>query len=102
MRLFLMVLILGSAFPFNDYDIVIEHKYENRINASSIADAVEIIDLDRYYHNVSHLVVADEYLIVSPGEEHLKGFSASVALFSKEGKFIEELYRDKNIIQGLA
>lgn len=97
-----MVLIIGSAFALNDYDIVIEHKYENRINASAIADAVEIIDLDRYYHNVSHLVVSDEYLIVSPAEENLKGFSASVALFSKEGEFIEELYRDKNIIQGLA
>ena len=102
MRLFLIVLMLGSAFAFNDYDVVVEHRYENRINASSIADAVEVIDLDRDYHNVSHLVIAGEYLIVAPGEEQLKGFAASVALFTKEGRFIEELYRDKNTIQGLA
>lgn len=102
MRLFLIVVIIGLAFPVDNHEVVVEHKYQNRINASTIADAVKIIDLEKDYHNVSHFVITDDYLIVAPGEEHLKGFSASVVLFTKEGRFIEELYRDKSIVQGLA
>jgi len=102
MRVFLIVVIIGLAFSVNNYEVVVEHKYQNRINAYTIADAVEIIDLDKNYHNVSHFVITDNCLIVAPGEEHLKGFSASVVLFTREGRFIEELYRDKSIGQGLA
>jgi hypothetical protein len=102
MRLLLIVVIIGLAFPVNDYEVVVEHKYQNRINASRIANTVEIIDLDQNYHNVSHLIIAGEYIVVAPGEKQLKGFAASVVLFTKEGRFIEELYRDKSIGQGLA
>src|SRR5690554_3738626 len=102
MRLFLILLIMGPVFQVSGQDIVIEHTYEDRIDASTIADAVEFIDLDRHCFNISHLVIDDKYLIVSPGEEHLKGFSKSVSLYSKEGKFLEELYRGQNIIVALA
>jgi hypothetical protein len=97
-----MILMIVSAMLVSDHEIFVEHKYENQINASTIADAVDLVDLNRNYHNISHLVIGDKYLIVSPGEEDLKGFSNSVALFSKDGTFMEELYRGKNIIQSLA
>ena len=102
MRLFLILLIMGPVFQVSGQDIVIEHTYEDRIDASTIADAVEFIDLDRHCFNISHLVIDDKYLIVSPGEEHLKGFSKSVSLYSKEGTFIQELYRGQNTIVALA
>src|SRR5690554_4693271 len=102
MRLFLILLIMAPLIRVSGQDIVIEHTHEERIDASTIADAVEFIDLDRYCFNISHLVIGDKYLIVSPGEEHLKGFSKLVSMYSKAGKFLEELYRGQNIIVALA
>lgn len=86
----------------NNHEIVIEHTYEKQINASDIAEAVEVVTLDKYFLSISHLAISDEYYFVSPVEKVEVGFSESVFLFSKSGAFSGNLYRSENIIQGLA
>ena len=88
----------------NPKDIVVEHVYLGRINASTIADQVQTFELNKDYINIRHMVISKDYYLISPGEEKSKGFATSITKLDKSGKLIKEIYRSKEggIIQDLA
>jgi hypothetical protein len=87
-----------------DQEIVVNHIYLDRINASSVADEVLIFNLNKNYINIRHLVVSENNFYISPGEEDYKGFSVSVSKLNKSGSYLGEIYRskEKKLITGLA
>lgn len=97
---FLLALINFS----NPKDIFVEHVYLDRINASAIADDVQLFDLEKDFINIRHMVISKDYYFISPGEEESKGFATSVSKLDKSGKLIKEVYRSKEggVIQDLA
>lgn len=93
--------LLNFATP---KDIVVEHVYLDRINASTISDQVQTFDLKKDYINIRHMVIGKDFYLISPGEEESKGFATSISKLDKTGKYINEIYRSKEggIIQDLA
>lgn len=85
-------------------EIVVEHVYLDRINATAIADQVQTFDLKQDYINIRHMVISKDFYLISPGEEKSKGFATSIAKLDKSGKFINEVYRSKegSLIQDVA
>lgn len=102
MPIFLQLVWYFSQWMLNGQDILVEHKYDKQISASSIADYIELVTLDKFCFNIRHLSIGESYFFISPGEKDFKGFSKSVARFSKQGKFLGEIYRSDNLIVGLA
>lgn len=74
-------------------DILVEHKYQPRIEASSIAEEVITFDLEKNYSSIHDLVITEKYYFIAPGEYEDKGFPKSVSKLDKSGKYIEEIYR---------
>jgi hypothetical protein len=89
---------------FVNQEIVVNHVYLDRINASSVADDVLIFNLNKDYINIRHMVVSENYFYISPGEEEYKGFSISVSKLSKSGSYLGEIYRskEKKLINSMA
>ncbi|UCS95071.1 hypothetical protein KZP23_08690 [Echinicola marina] len=84
-------------------DIIIEHQYLPRIDASSISDEVKLISMDRDYHNIQSMVITEKSLFISPGEYNKKGFAYSICKLDKAGRFLKEIYRNnEHLIKDLA
>ncbi|WP_057938307.1 YncE family protein [Algoriphagus resistens] len=79
----------------NPKDIVVEHVYLDRINATAIADQVQTFDLKQDYINIRHMVISKDFYLISPGEEKSKGFATSIAKLDKSGNYLHEIYRSK-------
>lgn len=88
---------ISAFFFFFNYiahqEIVVEHKYLPRIEASSIADEVISFDLEQNYSSIHELIITEEYYFIAPSDYENKGFPKSVSKLDKSGKYIEEIYR---------
>ncbi|MCE7054338.1 hypothetical protein LZF95_06605 [Algoriphagus sp. AGSA1] len=101
----LILPFLIGLFSFvNPKEIVVEHLYLDRINATAIADQVQTFDLKKDYINIRHMVISKDSYLISPGEEKSKGFATSIAKLDKSGNYINEIYRSKegSLIQDIA
>ncbi len=90
--------ISAFFFLFNFYtpqEIVVEHNYLPRIEASSIADEVITFDLEKDYTIIRDLVITQDFYFISPGEEKSKGFSTSISKLDKSGQYLGEIYRSE-------
>jgi hypothetical protein len=85
-------------------DIVVEHNYLDRINASSIADEVIHFNLEKDFTGIQDVVITEDFYFISPGEEKSKGFSTSVSKLDKSGQYLGEIYRSEtgSLISDLA
>ena len=104
MTSFILPFLIGLLNFATPKEIVVEHVYLDRINASEIADQIQSFDLKKDYINIRHMVIGKDFYLISPGEEESKGFATSIAKLDKSGKFINEIYRSKEggIIQDLS
>lgn len=79
-------------------DIVVEHNYLPRINASSIADEVTTFELDKDYTFIQDLLITEDHYFITPVGYEDKGFTRSISKLDKSGQYIEEIYRSKEVI----
>lgn len=90
------VFISAFFFLFNyifNKDIVVEHNYLPRIEASSIADEVITFDLEKDFNTIRDLVITEGNYFITPVERDSDALARSVSKLDKSGKYIEEIYR---------
>lgn len=102
----MLILFITYVFNFFCYyefqEIEVKHIYLDRINTTSIADEAITFDIGHDIISIRNLLITEDNYFITPVGYEDNGFPRSIAKLDKTGKFIEEIYRSKDVIKTIS